>query len=69
MSADLIVLAADKNTEHGLRGLLNRPRALGIRSINFRIYGLALLQCTSAWVPRSASRGASILRSTDSARP
>jgi len=38
MSADLIVLAADKNTEHGLRGLLNRPRALGIRSINFRIY-------------------------------
>lgn len=31
---DLIVLAADKDMEHALTGLLTRPVALGIRSIN-----------------------------------
>ena len=31
---DLIVLAADKDMEHALKGLLSRPQALGIRTIN-----------------------------------
>ena len=30
---DLIILAADKDMEHALRGLLKRPEALGIRPI------------------------------------
>lgn len=30
---DLIILAADKDMEHALRGMLNRPEALGIRPI------------------------------------
>ena len=30
---DLVVLAADKNLEHTLKGLFSRPQALGIRSI------------------------------------
>ena len=30
---DLVVLVADKDMEHALRGLLNRPRSLGIREI------------------------------------
>ena len=30
---DLVVLAADKNMEHALKGLLARPEALGIRAI------------------------------------
>ena len=30
---DLIILAADKDMEHALRGLLERPEALGIRPI------------------------------------
>jgi len=30
---DLIVLVADKNMEFGLRGLLSRPEALGIRKL------------------------------------
>jgi hypothetical protein len=34
---DLIVLVADKNTDYGLRGLLGRPRALGIRPIDAQI--------------------------------
>jgi hypothetical protein len=33
MSKDLVVLAADKNIDHGIRGLLSRPAALGIRPI------------------------------------
>lgn len=37
MPTDLILLVADKNIEYGMRGLLSRPRALGIRSIDFRI--------------------------------
>lgn len=35
---DLIVLAADKNMEHALRGLLQRPQALGIRSVEAEIF-------------------------------
>lgn len=31
---DLIVLVADKDMEHALKGLLARPAALGIRSVN-----------------------------------
>lgn len=31
---DLIVLAADKDMEHALQGLLARPAALGIRPVN-----------------------------------
>ncbi len=30
---DLVVLAADKDMEHALKGLLSRPQALGIRAI------------------------------------
>ena len=30
---DLVVLAADKDMEHALKGLLSRPEALGIRAI------------------------------------
>jgi hypothetical protein len=33
MPKDLVVLAADKNTDYGLRGLLGRPASLGIRPI------------------------------------
>ena len=35
---DLVVLVADKNMEHALRGLLQRPQALGIRPIDAEIY-------------------------------
>jgi hypothetical protein len=38
MPTDLVLLVPDKNIELGLRGLLNRPQALGIRAINFKIY-------------------------------
>jgi hypothetical protein len=31
---DLVVLAADKNIDHGIRGLLSRPRAFGARLID-----------------------------------
>lgn len=31
--ADLVVLTADKNMKFAMQGLLNRPEALGIRSI------------------------------------
>jgi hypothetical protein len=34
---DLIVLVADKNTDYGLRGLLSRPQALGIRRVDAQI--------------------------------
>jgi hypothetical protein len=33
MPKDLVVLAADKNIDYGIRGLLSRPAALGIRPI------------------------------------
>lgn len=33
MPSDLIVLVADKNIDYGIRGLLTRSRALGIRNI------------------------------------
>jgi hypothetical protein len=38
MPTDLILLAADKNIEHGMRGLLGRPQALGIRPLTSKIY-------------------------------
>jgi hypothetical protein len=38
MPTDLVLLVADKNIEHGLRGLLSRPQALGIRSVTSKTY-------------------------------
>jgi hypothetical protein len=38
MPTDLVLLVADKNIEHGLRGLLGRPLALGIRPVGSKIY-------------------------------
>ena len=38
MPTDLVLLAAVKNIEHGLRGLLSRPEAIGIRAITSKIY-------------------------------
>src|SRR5437773_3500937 len=38
MPTDLVLLTADKNIEHGLRGLLSRPKALGIRAVTSKIY-------------------------------
>ena len=38
MPIDLVLLVADKNIEYGMRGLLGRPEALGIRPIQFKIY-------------------------------
>ena len=35
---DLVALVADKDMEHTLAGLLARPQALGIRSIDFDIF-------------------------------
>lgn len=35
---DLVVLAADKNIEHALKGLLSRPQALGIRPVSFDLF-------------------------------
>lgn len=35
---DLIVLTADKNMEFSVKGVLERPRALGISDIKFQIY-------------------------------
>lgn len=35
---DLIILVADKNMEHALKGLLNRLPALRIREITFDLY-------------------------------
>ena len=34
---DLVVLAADKDMEYALKGLLSRPQALGIRKIEVDI--------------------------------
>ena len=34
---DLIILVADKNMEHTIKGLLARPPALGIRPLSFDI--------------------------------
>jgi hypothetical protein len=38
MSTDLVLLVADKNIEHGVRGLLARPLALGIHPIRSKFY-------------------------------
>jgi hypothetical protein len=35
---DLVVLAADKNIEHTIRGLLSRSESIGIRAIGFDVY-------------------------------
>lgn len=35
---DLIVLVADKNMEHTVRGLLQRPQALGVRAVDAEIF-------------------------------
>jgi hypothetical protein len=35
MPKDLVILAADKNIDNGVQGLLRRPAALGIRPIQF----------------------------------
>ena len=35
---DLVVLVADKDMEHALKGLLSRPQAMGIRPIAYDIY-------------------------------
>ena len=35
---DLVVLVADKNLEYAVRGLLQRPRALDIRSVSHDIF-------------------------------
>jgi hypothetical protein len=37
-SRDLVVLIADKNIEGALRGLLSRPRSLGLREISCDLY-------------------------------
>jgi hypothetical protein len=34
---DLVLLVPDKNTEHTVRGALGRPKALGIRAIDFEV--------------------------------
>lgn len=38
MPKDLILLVADKNMDYGMRGLLSRPEALGIRRVETQIY-------------------------------
>jgi hypothetical protein len=38
MPSDLVLLVADKNIEHGVRGLLGRAQALGIRALTSKIY-------------------------------
>lgn len=35
---DLVILAADKNMEFTLRGLMGRPESLGIRAIDFDVF-------------------------------
>ncbi len=35
---DLIVLVVDKNMEHTVRGLLQRPQALGVRAVDAEIF-------------------------------
>lgn len=37
-SRDLILLVADKDIDYGLRGLLSRPRALGIRKVDAQTF-------------------------------
>lgn len=34
---DLVILAADKNAQFALKGVLERPRALGVRKVSFDI--------------------------------
>ena len=50
---DLIVLAADKDMEHALKGLLARPAALGIRPINadIRVHPRHDAACARRGVP------------------
>lgn len=50
---DLIILAADKDMEHALTGLLTRPVALGIRSINtdIRVHPRHDAACAQRGVP------------------
>lgn len=38
MPTDLVLLVADKNIEHGVRGLLSRAEALGIRPLSSTTY-------------------------------
>jgi hypothetical protein len=38
MPTDLVLLVADKDIEHAVRGLLSRPQALGIRPISSTIH-------------------------------
>ena len=38
MPTELVLLVADKNIEYGMRGLLGRPQAIGIRPIDSKIY-------------------------------
>jgi hypothetical protein len=35
---DLVVLVADKHAESGIRGLVGRPEALGIRQLHYDVY-------------------------------
>jgi len=37
VTADLVALVADKDMEHALRGMLQRPQALGTRKLRFRV--------------------------------
>lgn len=37
-AGDLVLLAADKQMAETLRGMLSRPRSLGIRSVTFTVY-------------------------------
>jgi len=38
MPIDLVLLAAESNIEHGMRDVLSRPEALGIRPVRFKTY-------------------------------
>ena len=42
---DLIVIVADKSMQAALQGILQRPQALGIRSLSFRVVSLANHDC------------------------
>ena len=35
---DLVILVADKDLEHAMKGLLSRPEALGIRAVETDIF-------------------------------
>jgi hypothetical protein len=38
LNEDIAILVADKNMEHAVRGLLDRPAALGIRPVRFSLF-------------------------------